>query len=608
MLFQKILSFSLLTLLSLSAGAGIYGTASHITRQGARWDADNMVPQFEVLKPTRFQWMRTDFDWVLIEKNGKWDFSNLDRCRDEAKKAGIHLLPILGYSGPGGIKAWEHPDRWLEYVRKTVSRYKNDFRYWEVYNEENLLISGKQYAEFLKKTYLEIKKVDPDLQVVSGGTMPIPIPWLEEFFQAGGTSAFDVLAIHPYAFFEVPEQNIPRYRKLHQLMEQYGVGEKPVWVTEFGWSTCSPPKLQSKIVKAALEYLKIDPSKIPLACVYDIQAVVPPSVTALFKNTVCFGYSDLKTLDPKRYPVLMPRIGENFPAGAHAGLLEYVRKGGIVLSLWGIPFYYELLDDGAIQRQVNGKYRPQFHIDVDTWWTKEGVPKHADTCSVTPEFSAVLQLDKQDVFRDRGRFLSPANLKPGDKLIPMIMGSTKDFKAPLCGIYQFNSSLKGAMVLFCDRFGMNSVSEDYQAAYLVRSGLIAAACGIQGFFFYNLRSGEYGPENSEAHYGLLRRDLSPKPSFIALNNLFRLFPEQSTPPVLKHCGKVWTANWKKPDGKTVWAIWSEFPEAYSTISVLGQVSAAYDMAGKKIGFTPGRKTITFAPIYVEGPTAVIITE
>lgn len=61
-----------------------------------------------------------------------------------------------------------------------------------------------------------------------------------------------------------------------------------------------------------------------------------------------------------------------------------------------------------------------------------------------------------------------------------------------------------------------------QARYLVRFYALAAAAGIQRVFWYDLRDDPHTASNPEAHFGLLRRDLSAKPAFVAFAYLSRL--------------------------------------------------------------------------------------
>ena len=609
-IFPLIVSAMFLT--AFAGDVPFYGVCAHVSRKGG--DFEQMDGVFRQMNAAGFRWARTDFDWWGIEpRKGQWNFSHLDILRDKARKEGIRILPILGYTVAWATPAWKHPDAWLAYVRKTVERYKNDFRYWEIYNEPNTpfwkdKVSAKAYAELLKKTFRKIKAVDPALKVVLGGVSGVPIPYLEELFQAGGAEAFDVMNIHPYQWNALPEQNLPLYRELKRLMRKYGADRKPVWITEIGWSTARPPELHARVVKAALEHLNIRPGDFPLVCVSSIQGVVPPSLSGMFRETVLCRVEEIGSLDPRRFPVLIPCLGETFPAGAHEPLENYLRKGGTVLLLQGLPFYYDLLPDGS-WRQVNDRHLKRFHLATETWWTAKGVPKYETSYRIAGEFGHSLVLEKEDFPGNagRGRFLSSRNLKPGDRFIPMIFGRSGDFEAPVCGIYSLNSDLKGTILVCSLKKNAETVPEEYQAAYLVRSALLAAASGVEAFFCYSLRSREYAPSAREAHFGILRKDLSPKPAYEALRELIRRLPEHSSRPVLTR-GKngILSIEWHARDGRKICALYAEHAAVKCRIASSDPEAALYDLYGKRIGRAEGEWTLSFAPVYVEGRGAVSV--
>lgn len=64
--------------------------------------------------------------------------------------------------------------------------------------------------------------------------------------------------------------------------------------------------------------------------------------------------------------------------------------------------------------------------------------------------------------------------------------------------------------------------ESSQASYLVRFYALAAAAGVQRVFWYDLRDDADSPWSPEAHFGLLRQDLSAKPAFVAYRLLAHL--------------------------------------------------------------------------------------
>lgn len=65
-------------------------------------------------------------------------------------------------------------------------------------------------------------------------------------------------------------------------------------------------------------------------------------------------------------------------------------------------------------------------------------------------------------------------------------------------------------------------TEDAQASDLVRFYTLAAAAHVDHVFWYELRDDDQDPVSREANFGLLRRDLSGKPAFVAYAYLTRL--------------------------------------------------------------------------------------
>ena len=50
----------------------------------------------------------------------------------------------------------------------------------------------------------------------------------------------------------------------------------------------------------------------------------------------------------------------------------------------------------------------------------------------------------------------------------------------------------------------------------MRSILVSLAVGVEKFFAYELRATESDPYYSESHFGIVHRDLSPKPAYDAI--------------------------------------------------------------------------------------------
>jgi hypothetical protein len=130
-----------------------------------------------------------------------------------------------------------------------------------VWNEPNLSfewgyreVIPARYVELLRVAEPAIRRGNPDAVVLAGALAPTlepvgspfgmnEIDFLERFYQAGGADYFDALAMHTYGFKFPPDDppdpqvlNFRRAELLRAVMEKYGDGDKPVYITESGWN------------------------------------------------------------------------------------------------------------------------------------------------------------------------------------------------------------------------------------------------------------------------------------------------------------------------------------------------------------------------------------
>lgn len=143
---------------------------------------------------------------------------------------------------------------------------------------------------------------------------------------------------------------------------------------------------------------------------------------------------------------------------------------------------------------------------------------------------------------------------------------------------------------------------EIQAARTPRIFLLAFACGIEKVFFYNLRSYEQTLSEKEDFFGLLHNDLSPKPSFNTYKTLIRFCPSGSTRPVAKKVGNTYLAEWIKPDGVKVAAIWnvSSLPTPFLKITgdykmydSFGHSKNDPEQINENVTYVENYKTISF---------------
>ena len=222
-------------------------------------------------------WARTNWAWKDLQPlPGPFDYAHLDDVARIATEHHIQLLPILtavpawSSTAPDQIKAKygnlsptdryrpSNLDDWLNYVKNVVGRYDgngvNDapgsprINYWEVWNEENIpefwptTPNPEEYLALLKATFQTIKAVNPAAKVVLGGLANAGINadgsnYLQSLYDLGGGPYFDVVSIH---YYSTPANGIAPVEQavngVRAIMDAHGDRDKPLWLTEIGWS------------------------------------------------------------------------------------------------------------------------------------------------------------------------------------------------------------------------------------------------------------------------------------------------------------------------------------------------------------------------------------
>ena len=182
------------------------------------------------------KWTREEFNYSMIEKEpGVYGFSFFDRIAETAARHGISIYGLLGYWSPFIEQPYseEGIGAYCDYARATVRHFKDRIRHWEIYNEPNIFFwSGPKelYPELVRRAYAVIKEEDPEACVLAISTAGIDRAFIRKVVETG--APFDALTVHPYRGDLLEKKFI---RELHGAAAL--VGERPVWITEMGWST-----------------------------------------------------------------------------------------------------------------------------------------------------------------------------------------------------------------------------------------------------------------------------------------------------------------------------------------------------------------------------------
>ena len=604
-----------------------YGVCAHVSRHG---DHELAEQEFKLMRRAGIGWARTDFDWTTVQpsETGPWDFSMLDATVERAEAAGIEILPILAYDVPWATPAYKHLDAWLEYVRKTVSRYQKQLRYWEVWNEPDLKQFWKEdpnpanYTILLKATYQEIKKIDPDLHVLVGGLSGIPYEYIEGIYKAGGKDFFDIMAVHPYRYPAPPEARSLKddLDTLRQLMARYGDGDKPIWITEIGWPTHqnSSPLLDD-VIRTGLKTAAPNITDWTLG-VFD-EPGYPVRVNLSDSRLIDMlpgggqiehlSIEQIKTLSPKSCQALLMPPEEGFAAGVFDAIETYIRDGGIIIFWQGVPLYYlnRQTDDGGWQQQgANESFRRRLHIGWQAWWTQDGVPKSIGTLKVPEPFQSQIHLPENSIPAER--FLTDTALKPGDRFIPLLQASEGNYTGTAAAVFDLDSDMNGAVIVSTLMQDFRGISEERQAMILPRATLIALHSGVERMFWYNFRARENNPYYNEDNFGIIHKDLAPKPAYRAMRTLSRIRPAGSKPLDIDWQSKtVYYPGWTRPDGQTAWAIWTSGTARDVIVEITGEVTDTADYLGKSVDIKKDENAFTISvsetPVYLIGPDTLV---
>jgi hypothetical protein len=226
---------------------------------------------------TGVQAVRDDLSWAQAEPQpNRYNWSGYDAVVRTATEAGLVVLPVLddapSWAAPTGISLPLNPASYAEFVAAAVSRYGPGGSFWranprlpqhplvwyELWNEPYYADVNRNpgvYARLVRAATAAGRAANPAArflaeavdyyQTLAGGRadwiagMHAAMPDLGRYF--------DAVAVHPYggdpAISAPPGSagGAPAHRiaQVRRELVADGYGNKPVWVTEIGWSTCS---------------------------------------------------------------------------------------------------------------------------------------------------------------------------------------------------------------------------------------------------------------------------------------------------------------------------------------------------------------------------------
>jgi hypothetical protein len=230
-----------------------------------------------------FGWIRQQVHWKDQEgPAGNYVWGELDSIVNSVNAYGLKLMISIVrspsfYRADGGDGLPDDPAALGNFVAAMAEHYRGKVHAIEIWNEQNLAHENggevstddaAHYVEVLKAAYTRIKEIDPTIVVVAGPpaatatNVPNTAISDERYFRAmysyqNGVirNYFDVQAVHPGGAANPPDTLWPRdpspaqgwttdstfyfrhVERVRELMEEYGLGDHQIWITEYGWAT-----------------------------------------------------------------------------------------------------------------------------------------------------------------------------------------------------------------------------------------------------------------------------------------------------------------------------------------------------------------------------------
>lgn len=321
-----------------------YGATVHFAHKTRDFDSER--EQIWLLKDLSVTNVRFDF-WIpyTIDWRSNKNVPIIAEAEKKVYESGLATLGIL-FLGWKNQRAWENIKLYKEYLDYLMNEYGDKVNYWEVFNEIDMLKKkdsrtaqeiARDYMNVLPLTYKRIKEKNSRAVVTSCSFSNMRTGLLETLSQMNAFDYFDVLNYHSY---DVPEALPNEYKVIRFVMDKYG-WNKPVWLTEYGFSTYVDSSDRIDTAKV-IEKERLQAQRLPRAIIislaYGIDKIFFYNLRArensFFDREENFGVLH-KDLTPKKAYMALKTLTRMLPDGSSRPIL-FIEKG-IYKSEWTRP-------------------------------------------------------------------------------------------------------------------------------------------------------------------------------------------------------------------------------------------------------------------------------
>jgi Beta-galactosidase len=226
------------------------------------------------------RWIREELRWPDVEPQpGVFRWESFDRLLSTSTANGLHVLPLLigtpSWAGPAELALPNDPRQFGEFAGQVAARYGPGGVFWrqhprldqslapqwfELWNEPyspaftNGAVDPARYAQMVVAAGTAGRAANPRTRWLMAadylyGPASARSDWLTAMYTAEPqlNQGFDGVAVHPYSFYGPTAGpsaaalafRFDRIGAIWTELAAHGAGNKPIWITELGWSTCA---------------------------------------------------------------------------------------------------------------------------------------------------------------------------------------------------------------------------------------------------------------------------------------------------------------------------------------------------------------------------------
>jgi len=252
-------------------GSGSFRLSERVARlDGARYGVNSHGGPADMLATFAsidLRWHRVDGEWSQVERvEGVYDWSLQDDIVASAERLNLHLMATLSYTpswasgSTNNAQPPRDPSKFVAFVRAFTQRYRGKFGCLGVWNEPNL----KQFWNGGKRQFIDdilvpslraIREEAPE-QAICGPDLSSSgderRDWMEPILASPAGALFDIITHHQYDGNDTVSGRVQEIERMRSLLVSKGHGDKPLWITEIGWSNQSQAAAHLPGIMAAM--------------------------------------------------------------------------------------------------------------------------------------------------------------------------------------------------------------------------------------------------------------------------------------------------------------------------------------------------------------------